>query len=262
MTTAISKLDPQFAEHEIEMVAPTPMQLIQQVLAVGGNAMEMATVIKELVALQQSQDRFQWEREDRQAKIDFDNAMTKCQKAIGRIAPNQSRGDTKSMWADYAQLDRAVRPIYTAEEFSISFREVASLAPGKVRIEAEVSRSGISKLYHAEITPSTTGPQGKAMATATDADAIAQSRAKRYIMLDIFNIAVGIDAIEKAGLTPADGDYLQELIDQMKNSETLPDCKEAYGKAYAKARELKNNDATLKIIDTFEQCKVDFARAK
>ena len=38
------------------------------------------------------------------------------------------------------------------------------------------------------------------MATATDADAIAQSRAKRYIMLDIFNIAVGIDAEEKQGI--------------------------------------------------------------
>jgi hypothetical protein len=230
MSTSISKVD-----REIEMVAPTPVQLIQQVLAVGGNATEMATVIKELVALQQSQERFAWEREERQAKIDFDNAKNRCQKAIGRIVPNQKRNDTNSWWADYAQLDRTIRPIYTAEQFSISFREVASIAPGKVRIEGELSRGGITKLYHSEITPTTTGPKGGAMATATDADAIAQSRAKRYIMLDIFNIAVGIDAEEKQGipkLTEKQEADLQDWADALRQAPDLPQLKNVFADAY------------------------------
>ena len=74
------------------------------------------------------------------------------------------------------------------------------MAPGKVGIRAELSRAGISKEYFSEITPSTLGPKGNAMATPTDADAIALARAKRYLLLSIFNIAVGIDKIEKEGV--------------------------------------------------------------
>ena len=183
------------------METPSTAQLIAQVLSAGGNATELAAVVKELVVLRQSEERFQWEREERQAKMDFDQALNECQSKIGRIAPNQQRNDTHSWWADYAELDRTIRPIYTAAGFSIAFSEVQPLAPAKVRIRAELSRGGISKEYFSEITPSTLGPKGNAMATATDADAIAQSRAKRYLMLSIFNIAVGIDKIEKEGVS-------------------------------------------------------------
>ena len=255
MTTSLApkpQLDPEFAQ-------PTAMELIQQVISAGGDPMHTAMVIKELAAIQQAQERFAWEREERQARIDYDNAMTRCQKAIGRIAPNQSRGDTKSTWADYAQLDRAVRPIYTSEGFSISFREVQSLAPGKVRIEAEVSRGGISKMYHAEITPSTTGPQGKAMATATDADAIAQSRAKRYIMLDIFNIAVGIDREEKAGIPePAVSEEqevkLQEWADALRQCDDLAILKNVFADAYKYAKSVGDKQKAA-MSRVYEECK-------
>lgn len=246
-------------------VQASPLDMIGQIIAAtnGDTAKlgEAALAIRELVALQQSQERFQWEREERQAKIDFDDALNRCQKSIGRIAPNQNRTDTRSWWADYAQLDRAVRPIYTEEGFSIAFREVPSISTGKVRIEAEVSRGGISKHYHSEITPTTTGPKGNAMATATDADAIAQSRAKRYIMLDIFNIAIGIDKDEKQGISPDDADALKGLVDQMNQSETLEDGREAYKKAYKMARDMKNNEATLKVIDAWEKCQKEFAKS-
>ena len=214
---------------------PTVMEMMQQALTSGMPGAEMAHVIKELALVLQNQERFQWEREERQAKIDFDGALNHCQKAIGRIAPNQRRNDTNSFWADYAQLDRTIRPIYTEAGFSISFREVPSIAPGKVRIEGELSRGGISKSYHSEITPTTTGPKGGAMATATDADAIAQSRAKRYIMLDIFNIAVGIDAEEKQGipkLTEKQEADLQDWADALRQAPDLPQLKNVFADAY------------------------------
>lgn len=176
--------------------AIAPIELIQQAIAQG----TPPEVIRELVALQQSMERFNWEREERQSKIDFDDALNECQKQIGRIAGNVKRNDTGSWWADYAELDRTVRPIYTEHGFAIGFSEVPPISPGKVRIKATLSRSGISKEFFREITPSTTGPKGGVMATATDADAIAGSRAKRYLILDIFNIAVGIDKDEKKGI--------------------------------------------------------------
>ena len=216
---------------DAQSLAPTdPIGLIQQALSSGTSP----EVIRELVALQQSMERFNWEREERQAKINFDDALNACQAKIGRIAGNVKRNDTNSWWADYAELDRTVRPIYTEQGFSIGFSEVTPLSPGKVRIKAELSRSGISKEYFREITPSTTGPKGNAMATATDADAIAGSRAKRYLILDIFNIAVGIDKDEKKpfedGKQPGVLDERQHIthLENIRNASTKAELQRLY----------------------------------
>lgn len=195
-----------------------PISLIQQALSSGTSP----EVIRELVALQQSMERFNWEREERQSKIDFDNALNDCQQHIGRIAPNVKRNDTNSWWADYAQLDATVRPVYTLRGFSIAFSETDPISPGKVRIKASLSRGGISKDYFREITPSTTGPRGNAMATQTDADAIAGARAKRYLIIDIFNIAIGIDKTEKQGIPTSrlPESKLIEWVDSIAESST------------------------------------------
>ena len=229
---------------DITPSAITPLSLIQSALSKN----VAPEVLKELVALQQSMIRFEWEAQERQAKIDFDDAKTECQLEIGRIAPNQHRTDTNSDWADYAQLDRAIRPIYTGKRFSISFSEVAPIVPGKVRIQATLSRAGISKDYHSEITPSTTGPKGGVMATATDADAIAASRAKRYLLLSIFNIAVGIDAVEKEGI-PEDqiGPYLTAI-------KTAPDV-DALKKVYLAASKAATDANDTEVLRVFGEAK-------
>lgn len=223
-----------------------PMQLIQQALTQGVSP----DVVRELVALQQSMERFNWEREERQSKMDFDDALNECQKKIGRIAGNVKRNDTNSWWADYAELDRTMRPIYTEQGFSIGFSEVQPISQGKVRIQATLSRGGISKEYFREITPSTTGPKGGAMATATDADAIAGSRAKRYLILDIFNIAVGIDKTEKQGIP---GGGLEERIhlthlENIKNAGNKSELQRVYLNALDEAEKIGDTGSIKAFI--------------
>ena len=233
----------------------TPLSLIQDAL----HKNTPPEILKELVTLQQSMVRFEWEAQERQAKVDFDDALNACQQEIGRIAPNVERKDTGSWWADYAQLDRAIRPIYTAHRFNIAYSEVASLAPGKVAILATLSRAGISRGYHREITPSTTGPKGGAMATATDADAIAASRAKRYLLLSIFNIAVGIDVEEKMGI-PEDqvGPYLT-AIKRAPDEEALRKVYESAKKAATDAKD----DNAFKLFGEAKNTRYkEIARAK
>jgi hypothetical protein len=212
------------------------MEMIQEVIRAGGDPVQMAMVIKELASIKQSEDRFQWEREERQARIDFDQALNECQSKIGRIAPNVNRQDTHSWWADYAQIDRTIRPIYTAAGFSIAFSEVPPIVANKVRIRAELSRGGISKEYFSEITPSTTGAKGNALVNATDADAIAQSRAKRYLLLDIFNISVGIDAEEKKGIPQQPSEdqeaKLQDWADALRQAPDINALKGVFADAY------------------------------
>ena len=233
----------------------TPLSLIQSALSKN----VAPEVLKELVALQQSMVRFEWEAQERQSRIDFDDALNECQRQIGRIAPNVNRADTHSWWADYTQLDRTTRPIYTAARFSIAFSEVAPLAVGKVRIQATLSRAGISREYYSEITPSTTGPKGNAMATATDADAIAASRAKRYLLLAIFNIAIGIDTEEKkgAGETMAESVVL-EYVDALKEAPDMNSLKSVFSECYTKAKKLDDGAAKRAFQEAYEAAKRRF----
>lgn len=181
---------------EPRAIEPSTKDIIQQVISAAKGdptqLAQMAQTVSALVTLAQQDERFAWERAERQARIDFDTALNKCQKQIGRIAPNQKR-EHGIQWADYAQLDRVLRPIYSAAGFSIGFSE-DGITNGQLRMKATLSRGGISRDYFAEIS---TAPANSGM-NALDAKASASSRVKRYLMLAMFNIAIGIDTDEKA----------------------------------------------------------------
>ena len=174
-----------------ETAAIAPMSLLQQALSTGTSP----EVVRELVALQQSMERFNWEREERQSKIDFDNALNVCQKKIGTIAPNRER-ENNIKWLDYVGVDKVVRPIYLEAGFSIGFSEMESPNEGR-RMCATLSRCGVSREYFSKLIPS-----GNSKMSAADADASGSSRAMRYLLLKIFNIAVGIDKDEKLNAGP------------------------------------------------------------
>jgi hypothetical protein len=244
----------------------SPRDLIEQAFAKCESAADLervAGLVEKLVALEQTAERFAWEREERQSKIDFDAARNRCQKAIGRIAPNVKRNDTNSWWADYAQLDRELRPIYTLEGFSIGYSEVSPIHAGKVRICGTLSRGGVSREFYAEITPTTTGPKGGAMATAPDADAIAMARAKRYILIDMFNVAVGIDKAEKMGITPESvamaDEIIQDWVDALNNAPTLEALKGVFGDCYNKAKAARDEAAKRRFTSIYEALKKEFA---
>ena len=236
---------------------PTTLQIIQDVLAQGGKAAEMALVVKELVALKQSEERFAWEREERQARIDFDNALNTCQAKIARLAPNQGRKSRKTatendiFWLDYAGLDKAVRPIYLEEKFSISFSELDETRAGYVGMRATLSRGGISREYVKWLT---TTPAFEGMPKA-DAEASAASRAKRYLMLQIFNVAVGIDSDEKA---PYEGIDNGIALDWIATIEAASDPKEvmaAYKNAIKVAENAADGQPDFKAWKTFTEAR-------
>ena len=239
--TAITK------QHPAPLAEIDPMLLIQQALSSGTSP----EVIRELVALQQSVERFNWEREERQSKIDFDNAMNDCQRQIGRIAPNRER-ENNIMWLDYVGVDKVVRPIYLDAGFSICFSEVDSPTEGR-RMCATLSRSGVSREYFSKLMPS-----GNGKMNAADLDASGSSRAMRYLLLKIFNIAVGIDKEEKKpfedGKQPA-GQVGEARCKELCDHISLADSISELGETYQKALREGQNDgvATLKFAEAKRQ---------
>lgn len=130
----------------------------------------------------------------RQAEIAFNEAMTAAQAEMRPIAANASNPQTKSKYASYDKLDKALRPIYTSNGFSLSFDEGDSPKPEHVRVICYVSHvAGHTRTYHRDMPADGKGAKGGDVMTKTHAAGAAGSYGARYLLKGIFNVAVGED---------------------------------------------------------------------
>ena len=122
----------------------------------------------------------------------FNAAMNKAQSEMGRVAADAANPQTRSVYATYGRLDKAVRPIYTRHGFSISFNEGDGAPDGFARILAYVSHSaGHTRTYKLDMPADGKGAKGGDVMTKTHATGAAHSYGRRYLLKDIFNIAIG-----------------------------------------------------------------------
>jgi hypothetical protein len=127
-----------------------------------------------------------------QNRREFDNAMASAQEAMKAIRANLENKQTKSEYASYAQLDKAVRPIYSRQGFALSFNTGDAPNPNEVRVLCTVShRAGHRQDYKIDMPADGKGPQGAAVMTRTHATGAAASYGQRYLLKLIFNLAVG-----------------------------------------------------------------------
>lgn len=123
----------------------------------------------------------------------FDGAMARGQAQMKRVAQDADNPQTKSRYASYAALDRALRPIYTEHGFALSF-DTADLDPAlqMVRVICHVShQDGYRRDYHIDMPADGKGAKGGDVMTRTHATGSAISYGMRYLLRMIFNVAVG-----------------------------------------------------------------------
>lgn len=138
-----------------------------------------------------------------QSRTDFNIALTAAQSEMGRVATNAENSQTHSRYATYAQLDKALRPIYTKHGFALSFDSDAAPAAEHVRVICHVShRGGYSKAYHVDMPADGKGAKGGDVMTKTHATGAAMSYGMRYLLKMIFNVAIGED--DQDGNKPLD----------------------------------------------------------
>jgi len=125
------------------------------------------------------------------AETAFNNAMNACQAEMTPIATDAVNPQTRSKYASYGKLDGKLRPIYTRHGFSISFNEGKSEQADHVLVLAYVSNAGHTRLYQADMPADGKGAKGGDVMTKTHAVGAAKSYGKRYLLKDIFNIAIG-----------------------------------------------------------------------
>jgi hypothetical protein len=131
---------------------------------------------------------------DRSAEQSYHDAMNAAQEEMRPIAADANNPQTKSKYASYAALDRALRPIYTRHGFSISFDTADGAPVDHVRVVAEVAhRDGFKKRPHLDMPADGKGAKGGDVMTKTHAIGAAVTYGKRYLLGMVFNIAVGDD---------------------------------------------------------------------
>jgi len=122
----------------------------------------------------------------------FNSAMRAAQSEMGPVSADAENPQTRSRYATYAKLDRALRPIYTKHGFALSFDEADSPKPDHIRVLCYVSHDdGFTRTYHKDMPADGKGARGGDVMTKTHATGAAASYGARYLLKGIFNVAVG-----------------------------------------------------------------------
>jgi hypothetical protein len=134
------------------------------------------------------------------AELDFDNAMAEAQAAMKTVRKDANNPQTRSKYASFAALDKAIRPIYTKHGFSLSFSTADGAPADCVRIVCKVAhRGGHRERPHLDMPTDGKGAKGADVMTKTHAMGSGIMYGRRYLLNMIFNIATGDDDGNAAG---------------------------------------------------------------
>lgn len=198
----------------------TPIQMAYQLVAKGADF----AAVREMIEFGKKLEADENEKA-------FNVAMAAAQADMRVVATNMANTQTRSRYADYAQLDRALRPIYSKHGFALSFDEADTPKPEHIRILCHVSHTGgHTRTYHRDMPADGKGAKGGDVMTKTHAAGAAASYAMRYLLRGIFNVAVGEEDRDgnnapppkQETITDAQVKELLELIQQAgTNAETF-----------------------------------------
>jgi hypothetical protein len=132
-------------------------------------------------------------RRDELLHVQFNEAMSRAQAKMVAIVKDKDNSQTRSKYASYAALDRAVRPIYTNEGLNLTFDEGETNKPEHVRVLCAVSLGGYTRNYHVDMPADGKGAKGGDVMTKTHATGSAFTYGQRNLLKLIFNLAT-IDA--------------------------------------------------------------------
>jgi hypothetical protein len=158
-------------------------------------ASDPAVDIDKLERLMAMRERMQ----EGEAKRAFHDAMNAAQEEMAPVSRDAANPQTKSKYASYQALDKALRPTYTKHGFSLSFDTADSPLVDHIRIVCKVARGGYSECPHLDLPADGKGAKGGDVMTKTHATMSAVSYGKRGLLKMVFNIAESDDDGNKAG---------------------------------------------------------------
>jgi len=132
------------------------------------------------------------ERElSRVAQLEFNKAMAAAQAEMKPVVRDADNKQTNSTYARYETISEAIQPVVTKHGFSLTFSEGKPEKDNCIRIVCDVMHTaGHTKQYYADVPFDNVGMKGNANKTNTHAYGSTKSYGRRYLKLDIFDIAL------------------------------------------------------------------------
>ena len=132
--------------------------------------------------------------EMRRAEKAFNAAMVRAQSEMMPVVADASNPQTRSRYATYAALDRAIKPHYTAHGLAPSFGTEPVAEAGMMRIVGILGHlDGFARRYQIDMPIDTKGARGGDVMTRTHATGSALTYGKRYLLIAMFNLAIEED---------------------------------------------------------------------
>lgn len=202
---AVAKRDPKAA-----VAAPAPTTFLEAIVQAAANPAVDVDKFERLMAMQERVDA-------RNAEAAFNEAMALAQADMEPVRTDATNPQTRSKYASYAALDRAIRPIYSRHGFGLSFNTESGAPADCVRVVCYVTRSGHTRKYEIDMPADGKGAKGGDVMTKTHAVGSGASYGQRYLLKLIFNIAVTSDddgnMASNAPITEAQTSELLALIE-------------------------------------------------
>ena len=174
-------------------MASIPMEGATLLSVISRAAADPGTDVEKMERLMQMYERIEAKR----AESAFNDGMSDAQARMRTIGADANNPQTRSKYASYGKLDKALRPIYTDNGFSLSFDTGNDAPEGCVRVLCYVShKAGHSRTYHVDMPADGKGAKGGDVMTKTHAVGAGMSYGMRYLLKMIFNVAVGEEDVD------------------------------------------------------------------
>ena len=179
-------------KQEIKKVEPQQIQRVE-IPADAPLLTRMAMMMENGVNIDVDQMSKMYELSERvsagEAKKAFAADFTVAQSNIGAVVKGKWNPQTKSHYADLSSVIEMTKPVYTKENFSVTFYEGVTEVTNHIRVCADVLHAdGHSKPYHYDVPLGGKGIAGKVNMTAIHAKATSVTYGQRYLMTMIWNI--------------------------------------------------------------------------
>ena len=205
----------------------TPMGMIQAAFSAAiqqGAALEVVDRIL----------RAQKDMIEHQELIAFNDALARVQAKCRRIGVDRENPQTHSKYATFDKLDDAIRPLYIAENLSLTFDTEDCEKADTVRVICDASLGGYTRRYRIEMPADGKGAKGNDVMTKIHATGSAISYGKRYLLTMIFNLKVGhadddgnAAGGRKAQQSLSENDYINHL-DNIRNAGNKAELQRCY----------------------------------
>lgn len=216
METPIIEIEPKNAVAKV--VHSQPRTLLDRLREVS-NGKDVA-VAREFLAMIRSE-------EDRTNDRAFDEKMLACQSEIPPVTRSSFNKHTKSHWAKLEKISRVADPIIRKHGFTLSYGMETSPLPDHYRVICDVSNSGRTRRYQADVGMDSKGPKGEGNKSLAQGSGSSITYARRYLKVMIFDIVIEGEDNDGAGSQVIEGEVIGKKVTPTQVAElakAIGDC--------------------------------------